>query len=306
MRFILIILIITSVSLSYLYTYENITYNAYFCQVEDCEEIMSQLINNTENPYCAFFDLNSEKIISILKKKDAPVIIDIQYQKRINEKWDNLIFVKRKSLMHNKFCILNDIIITGSLNPTRNGFDLNDNNIIIIKSPKISSLYLNYFNEIYNGKGFNIKGEKIKNIDICFSPGGKCLNTISKNILNSKKSIYFLTFSFSSLQIANDLILANLSGVHVEGIYETSQIRDYSTYNILLKYNITVMKDKNKRNMHHKIFIFDEKKIITGSFNPTNNAAERNDENLLVIEDEKLAKEFLNEYYRIKNQILKQ
>ena len=57
--------------------------------------------------------------------------------------------------------------------------------------------------------------------------------------------------------------------------------------------------DNNKGTMHHKVFIIDGKIVATGSFNPTKNGDIRNDENLVIIHDESIAKQFLNEFKRV-------
>lgn len=51
--------------------------------------------------------------------------------------------------------------------------------------------------------------------------------------------------------------------------------------------------------MHHKVFIIDEKVVVTGSFNPTAGGNERNDENILIIEDEAIAKRFVEEFWKV-------
>ena len=48
--------------------------------------------------------------------------------------------------------------------------------------------------------------------------------------------------------------------------------------------------------MHHKFFIIDNRTVITGSFNPSKNADNRNDENIVIIEDAEIAAEFLDEF----------
>jgi phosphatidylserine/phosphatidylglycerophosphate/cardiolipin synthase-like enzyme len=53
------------------------------------------------------------------------------------------------------------------------------------------------------------------------------------------------------------------------------------------------------KTMHHKVFIIDNKTVITGSYNPTKNANERNDENILIIHDKKIAEKYLKEFERI-------
>ena len=54
--------------------------------------------------------------------------------------------------------------------------------------------------------------------------------------------------------------------------------------------------------MHHKVFIIDEKTVVTGSFNPTAGGDTRNDENVLVIEDVAIAKRFMDEYRYVRGE----
>ncbi len=65
----------------------------------------------------------------------------------------------------------------------------------------------------------------------------------------------------------------------------------------LLKYQgVNVVKDSNKNNMHHKVFIIDEEIVITGSYNPTGNGNKGNDENVLIIYDKDIASRFIKEF----------
>jgi len=48
--------------------------------------------------------------------------------------------------------------------------------------------------------------------------------------------------------------------------------------------------------MHHKVFIIDGKTVITGSMNPTGSGNKRNDENMLIIHNEKVVNKFLEEF----------
>ena len=57
--------------------------------------------------------------------------------------------------------------------------------------------------------------------------------------------------------------------------------------------------DNGKGKMHHKVFIIDEKVVITGSMNPSKSGNENNDENVIIIEDEKIAKKYVDEFENI-------
>jgi phosphatidylserine/phosphatidylglycerophosphate/cardiolipin synthase-like enzyme len=54
--------------------------------------------------------------------------------------------------------------------------------------------------------------------------------------------------------------------------------------------------------MHHKVFIVDEKIVVLGSYNFSQNAEERNDENLMIIYDPMIAEQFMLEFKRLQEQ----
>ena len=60
--------------------------------------------------------------------------------------------------------------------------------------------------------------------------------------------------------------------------------------------DINVKKDKNKYKLNHKVFIIDNQTVATGSFNPTLSADTKNDENLIIFHDQKIANEFVGEF----------
>ena|SRR3989338_6982806 len=108
-----------------------------------------------------------------------------------------------------------------------------------------------------------------------------------------------MTFSFTHDGIANILLLKNVDGIEVKGVMELKQISEYSEFERLLQNQVEVRKDGNKYNLHHKVFIVDEKTVITGSFNPTANGDQKNDENVIIIEDDAIAKEFVEEFWKV-------
>jgi phosphatidylserine/phosphatidylglycerophosphate/cardiolipin synthase-like enzyme len=48
--------------------------------------------------------------------------------------------------------------------------------------------------------------------------------------------------------------------------------------------------------MHEKVFIFDKSIVAAGSYNFTRSADERNDEQILIIDNPKITEQFLREY----------
>ena len=105
-----------------------------------------------------------------------------------------------------------------------------------------------------------------------------------------------MTFSFTSSEIAKELIQKNVT---VEGIFERTQNSKYSQYSYLLKKGANVSKNINGK-IHHKVFIIDEEIVITGSMNPTSNGDKHNDEALFIIHDNAIATQYVKEYKKIK------
>ncbi len=305
---------------------ENISNNikVVFCPSDEC---YSELINNfnlaKSEIICAFYDLDNKGIINSLINKskkgvNISIIIDDAYLNEKNLKlFDGTnidIFSdlnregKYNNYMHNKFCVIDrNVLITGSTNPTDNGLYKNNNNLIIISSKYLSKNYLNEFNQMRYNKFGKYKRSVIEynNITLVynnerylinsyFCPEDNCAKKIV-NILNaSKERILFATFSFTENSIEDTLTRLNLSGINVEGILEKRNSNGKSS--ICRDTNLKIYLDSNKYNMHNKYFIIDNSIIITGSMNPSNNGNKYNDENILIIKNQKLNSIYYNNY----------
>jgi len=292
---------------SYLSDSGNIS--LYFCPSTECEtEFVNFLNSATKSIHCALYEISNPKIQEALlqqsQKIEVQAVTDNEYLERFNYS-----FVKEDSygLMHNKFCIIdNKKISTGSMNPTLNGVSKNNNNLLLISSSILADNYESEFQEMWNGtfkKGNPVKNplltiDKIQ-IQNYFCPEDHCADHIKEELKKAHSSIYFMTFSFTHEGIANILLLKQQDNLTLQGVMEARQISQYSQYE-RLKYNqIDVLKDGNKNNMHHKVFIIDEETVITGSFNPTSGGDEKNDENILIIQDKEIAQSFIKEFKKI-------
>jgi len=275
----------------------------YFCPTNNCSHHLTQLIGSAkESVHCAFFDLDLKEIINKLDKKNKQIDVKLVLDSdnpidKLNPTYDN-----RSAYMHNKFCIIDKkTISTGSFNPTERGTSKNNNNLIIIQSRYLAQNYENEFKELWNGafgKGTPTKQPVVfinnKKIESYFCPEDSCSDKIMQTINKAKESIYFMTFSFTHEAIADAILFKD---IEIKGIFEKSQAGSkYSQYHRMNDFGLDVIKDSNSYNMHHKCIIIDEKIVITGSFNPSKNAEKRNDENILIIHDEEIAKRYLEEF----------
>jgi phosphatidylserine/phosphatidylglycerophosphate/cardiolipin synthase-like enzyme len=135
-------------------------------------------------------------------------------------------------------------------------------------------------------------------IEVYFSPNGGCTEAIVSEIDRAKSEILVQAYSFTSVPIAKALLEAKKRGVKIEAVLDKSQRTErYSSATFLLNEGIPVLIDDKHAIAHNKIIIIDEATLITGSFNFTKAAEQRNAENLLIIKGNKaLVDKYLANY----------
>lgn len=130
-------------------------------------------------------------------------------------------------------------------------------------------------------------------IEVHFSPKQGCTDAIVKEIRLAKSTIRVQAFEFTSAPIADALVEASKRNpkVTIEVILDHKRRGiPGSKAKSLLDSGITVRTDGNRHGIaHDKVIIIDGSVVITGSFNFTKAAEERNGENILVIRDKAIA-----------------
>ena len=281
----------------------------FFCPHQDCITPLVNFINSAEQSvHCALFEVDLPQVQQALLQKekevDVKVLTDDQYLYEFNH---DFVRTDTWGLQHNKFCIIDGTkVSTGSMNPTVNGATKNNNNLLFINSRILAQNYEAEFQEMWNGT-FK-KGDKVLNPAILisntvvknyFCPEDNCADKVKEELKKAQSSIYFMTFSFTHEGIANIILLKHADSIDVRGVMEARQVSKYSKFNVLSYQTGSVYKDANKANMHHKVFIIDEKTVITGSMNPSAGGDSRNDENMLIIESSDIAGKFVEEFEKL-------
>jgi phosphatidylserine/phosphatidylglycerophosphate/cardiolipin synthase-like enzyme len=104
-------------------------------------------------------------------------------------------------------------------------------------------------------------------------------------------------YSFTSAPIAKALLNAHKRGVKVEVILDKSQrSQKYSSADFLANSGILTRIDAAHAIAHNKVMIIDSEIIITGSFNFSRAADEKNAENLLIIRDKALGEKYIENW----------
>ena len=140
--------------------------------------------------------------------------------------------------------------------------------------------------------------EKDVAVDLCFTPGGTCTNRIISEIGRSRSEIFVQAYSFTSADIGKALLDAHKRGVRVEAILDKSQrAAKYSWATFLANMRIPTYIDSRHAIAHNKIIIIDSVTTITGSFNFTKAAQDKNAENLLVIYSKDIARAYRENWF---------
>lgn len=134
--------------------------DAYFCPGDNCHEVIIAEIEKAEHEILfATYSFTHPAIataITIKAHENVSVrgIIDQSYYSQFDRLAYQGIDVTKDSkpgLMHNKFWVIDSkVVITGSMNPTKNGAERNRDNIIVVRNGDVARRYRNEFDTLVN------------------------------------------------------------------------------------------------------------------------------------------------------------
>ncbi len=212
-------------------------------------------------------------------------------------------------LMHNKFIIFdNETVMTGSMNYSEKGLSAyNADAVVFINSKEIAELYTAEFEQMLSGKFHNEKSStglnntfEINNtkIKVYFSPYDKIVQKIIPIIDSAQSYIYVPAFIITHEEFANALLRAKKRNLDVKIILDATSVSNKASKHKHLRNNGINLKTENYAGkLHSKSLIIDNKFIIVGSMNFSQNGENKNDENVLVIENTNLATAY-RDYFR--------
>jgi phosphatidylserine/phosphatidylglycerophosphate/cardiolipin synthase-like enzyme len=215
------------------------------------------------------------------------------------------------AIMHNKFVVVDgQAVWTGSWNFTAHDTYRYNNHGILIRSPELAANYTAVFEKMWNDGLFGrqrepggttptltIQGATVENY---FAPEDATTEAIIARLEQAQESIHFMAFSFTDDQMGDVILARAEEGVEVHGVFEnTGSNTEFSEFGRMSEAGLDVIQDGNPYLMHHKVFIIDSRTVVLGSFNFSANARDKNDENLLIIDDPALAQQFIAEFQRV-------
>lgn len=138
-----------------------------------------------------------------------------------------------------------------------------------------------------------------------FSPNDHLAEELISCIQAEKTSLKVAVYAMTHLGIAKALCEAKARGVEVEVLVDPFTLKSSSLVKKLQSSKVPLFvwdqglkmkKGKTKSLMHDKFCVFGSKKVWTGSFNFTYAANTGHQENAILIEDEEIAKKYLNQF----------
>ena len=291
------------------------------------EDGLARLIDSSRSSfYGAFYDISSERIAGRLMAARARGVDVRLVVEEDNSRGPVMEALKKAGipvvtdsgpgLMHNKFAIVDgETVWTGSYNATPNGAAANDNNALAIRSRELAVIFLREFREMFEERIFGNRREgrpfsapafrgSIRAGDAviraCFAPEDRVERVIISLLRRAQREVSFMAFTFTSNRLGDELVALSRRGVAVAGVLERhGSLSAHSEYLKFHVEGIDARLDNRAGLMHHKVIIIDGRLVIMGSFNYTRGADRSNDENILVIESEALAAEYLAEFRRL-------
>ncbi len=221
--------------------------------------------------------------------------------------------------MHNKLMIIDanatnpniPIVITGSTNFTDAQLMTDANNMIIFQDQSLARACELEFAELWSGK---FGPEKIDNtphqfligdkqVELYFAPSDGPEDKIIKTINSADYDLYLAMFAWTRYGLAYDI----KDRINQDAVFGGAILNDTSTtglpYQIVAPYMPGTLFLYSKSGiLHHKYLIVDandtssDPLVLTGSYNWSNNAKSRNDENFVIVHDASIANQYYQEW----------
>ncbi|PYS55011.1 MAG: hypothetical protein DMG13_05895 [Acidobacteria bacterium] len=243
---------------------------------------------------------------------------------------------KGKHLMHDKFLVRDGTSVwTGSGNFTKGGLLLQDNNYVTIDSPAVASAYAKAFGEL-RGPGHSashtigipaapakIKVGNVK-MSVLFSTQfteAEDVETEVQKRLKGARKVRIMAMLISDPGILDSLF--ELKRIDIKGVLDPHMMKNVmkrpkgkskldpklfwfasGDKRFVAAPSHAFVKSDNNNFMHNKVMIIDDRVVITGSYNFSENA-ELNDENVLVMESPAIAAAYTKYFDKLFNEYQK-
>jgi cardiolipin synthase len=246
------------------------------------------------------YSLLDRTIIQSLKQKaeegvKVTVICDPEASAGVEKKLGPKVetFKRRgKGIMHQKILVTdNNRVWIGSANMTNKSLRVHGNLVIGFYSPQLASLIHDKAAiMIDTGMKKTIRHRDIRindqKIEMWFLPEDKGAISRLKNLIKSaQKTIQVAMFTWTRIDLAEELVEARNRGVHVEVALDRNSAAGVSkkVAQFLQDEGIPITFNSGDGLLHHKMMVIDDETLVIGSANWTRAAFEKNNDCFIVI-----------------------
>lgn len=142
--------------------------------------------------------------------------------------------------------------------------------------------------------------EKAIKSEAHFSPGNKCGERIASLFVTARRTVDVCVFTITDDRISDAILDAHNRGVAIRIVTDNDKAEDIgSDVARLSRQGVPVRVDRTENHMHHKFAIFDQQRILTGSYNWTRSAAKYNEENFIISNNQDLLRDFSTAFERL-------
>jgi len=144
------------------------------------------------------------------------------------------------------------------------------------------------------------KGPSGRATAVFFSDKHNCPRKITSLISQCSSTLDICVYTITDDYISEAIRDAHARGLALRIITDDEKVgATGSDIPSFMRAGIPVRMDSNGAYMHHKFAIFDERTVLTGSYNWTRGAAGANQENIIVISEREVAEAFGEEFERL-------
>lgn len=148
---------------------------------------------------------------------------------------------------------------------------------------------------------FELLRPKPAYLDAMFFPNERNVDRLCSYLRKAKRSLNICVFNFTNNDLSGTVRDLHFAGVKVRIITDDECVKNRgSDVDYLRSKGIPVVTDTEERfHMHNKFVLVDRSILITGSFNWTVQAAQNNQENIVVLSDSYLIDKYTTEFNRL-------
>lgn len=202
------------------------------------------------------------------------------------------------ALMHLKVTVIDDeIAMTGSFNWNETAAIANDENMLVFKDPEVVSRYkqqvLEVLGDVPRSKA---PPQATPDVRVYFTPEERTDGVIAREIDAARTSLDVAMFTYTNATVGAAVERAARRGVKVRLVLERKQTGLSTQDEAAARAGAEVVRGANRIGahsaMHQKYAIIDGARVITGATNWTNAGTRINEEDLLVIDNARVAAKY--------------